>query len=247
MILRKDRLIPYFAASAAGLFMGLYYGIVNTSYIDAKNLSELFITVKNPIDYNCFQDGFTIGIILDLIYIAVGVILTALLVNRNFKSQRYYLAVRYGSFAGFYTSIALYCVKLCVLYELAFDLGDALCLLIKFRGLDLSFNWLSLISIFNSAVILTLFSFTGFFASLVYSEKAGALISVILLLVCGAALFYLPLNLLQFDIVSWFYVKDFISRKDVFQIPVYLYYLISLLIFSAEVFVGYRILKKDTL
>lgn len=247
MIIRKDRRIAYLLTIAVQIFMGAYSGAVNTEYVETNVFEEIFIKVKSPIEFDYFEDGFSIGVILNLLYIIITVIFVSLFVSRDYKARCYYFATRYGSFGKFYISILTYCISLCVISELSYDLGAAFSVLIKFENLDFSISELFLCLLVNSLTIIIIFSYFGVIISLLMSEKTGILISVTLFLMFAVVMFYLPSDLIQYDIVSWYFVKEFIYNRDIFKNSKFIYYLIALLIFLGEYFVSNKLLKKDTL
>lgn len=245
MIIRKDRRLAWILSIVVQMFMGVYSGIINTENMESAVFEEIFIKIKNPID--SFNDGFTISVILNLLYIVIAVIFISLFITKDYKSRCYYYATRYGSFSKFYIGIVRYCIFLSLANELSYDLGVVISILIKFNNLDFSFSKLPVTSLFNSLTIVIIFAFLSVIISLLISEKTGILIGVTLFLAFAIIMFYLPSSLIQYNIVSWYYVNEFTYNKDIFENSKIIYYLLSLIIFSAEYFISNKILKKDIL
>lgn len=247
MTVKQDKAIKHLIIASIQVILGVYSCLINTNYIDTYNLTDVFICAKNGGSFELENCVFSLSFVLNMLNVIISIILVSLFVSKDYKSKCYYFATRYGKFNKYFFRVFISCIALCVFNEMAYDLGIITTALLKFSGISFSLDKLFLISIINSIIIITVFSMLGAFVSLLFSEKMGILVSVTLFVVAVILVVSLPVELKQYDIVAWYYAKDFAMNKDIFTYKRLCYYIAGLMMIIIEYFASRRLLRKDIL
>lgn len=247
MMIHKSNRFIHLLIITIQIILGIYSCSINNVYIQDSSFEQLFVHAKNGSSFEFISDDFTIGIVLNLLNVIVAIIMIILAVNKDYKSKCYYFAVRYASFDKFFFKEFLYAFVLCVLNEFAFDFGILTNILLKYKIYDFSISKTIMLMIFNSLIVIIVLSVTGVFLSFLSTDKMSVLILMTVFVVFFILLFYLPVGLKQFDIISWYYIDQFITNQKVFTYNKFVYYLMNCIILLLEYFASKKLSRKDIL
>lgn len=247
MISRLKSRLKYILVVGIQFFLGIYSCALNTQYLEANRLSDIFISIKCPSEFELVPEDFTVAAVLNIVNVIISALLIPMLVTKNYKSGCYYSAIRYGKYSRFYFGIMMQCAGLALLSELAFDTAAVLSAAIRFRDADMHIDRQMILLMLHSFIVILVFSLLGTILSLLISEKAGIFASVSLIVILAVVIFFLPNPIKQFDIIAWMHIEKFLSNREIFTISKQYYYAFAAAILCTQYYFGLHLLKKNTL
>lgn len=250
MISVKSNKIYILALYAVEFFLGIYIASIRLTNANYSSLSETFIAARET-DYLDLTGGmFDLQVVISVLPLIISIPLICSVFSKNYTVKCYYAATRKKRYVRFYFGEMLSLVKYCFVSELMYSLGLLLYSLWNNESPVIDKDVLVLlgVSILNSSIILYLFVIAGAVLSVLISSKGGLILSVAISLVCTAVLFVLPVHIIQFDIISWFFLSVFKENSMIFTYDAVLYYLVAVFVLIVISCLGGFLLKnKDVL
>ncbi len=249
MITFKNSKLHILIISAVEFLMGVYIAIIRINYADAISFFNIFTEIKEGLGIDITSDMLDINIIISILNIIISVPLISTLFNKKYLTKCFYIALRQKSYLKFYCREMFNIFIVCVISGILYNTGILAVTYSKHSSIfDTADINLFLIAIINSVIITFTATLIGAIVSAILNEKISIIIISIFIAVLSLILFFIPNELKQLDIISWYYTSKFINNKTLFPYPLPVYYLAIAVIDTAILFIGGMILKrKDVL
>lgn len=249
MITFKNSKLHILIISIVEILMGVYIATIRINYTEAVSFFNIFTEIKEGLGIDITSNMLDINIIVSILNIIISVPLISTLFNKKYLTKCFYIALRQKSYLKFYCREMLNLFIVCTLSGALYNLGILAVTFSKYNSIfDTSDINLFLTAVINSVIITFTITLISAIISTILNEKISIIIVSVFTAILALIIFFIPDEWKPLDIISWYYVSEFINNKILFPYPLPIYYLAIAIIDTLILFIGGIILKrKDVL
>lgn len=211
---------------AAEFLMGIYMAVIRMNYSDSFSFVENFLSIKDGADIDISSDFFDFNVVMSVMNIIVSIPMLAPVFHKKYLTKCSYIATRQGSYIKFYFNEITNIFVLCVLCEFLYCTGISIIAYIKSEHglIDIREIKLLLIAVINSIIILFTVVLIGSLLSVMINDKVSIIIMITVVTVFSVIIFFISVELRQYNIITWYFTDYFVNNKNLFPYPIPVYY-----------------------
>ncbi|MCH5316585.1 MAG: hypothetical protein J1E05_01295 [Eubacterium sp.] len=241
---RKYILIILFLQFVIGIYIGMIR--LDPDLLESHAFDVLFFYAREGIYIDLTSREFDVQVLIGVLDVVISIPLLSCIMNRNYLSKCYYAATRLGNYKKLYLGETFKNLFICFVSGVIYSLGIAVMAFTSSDKTLYSVNTLSLMtqSVLAYTLILFMFVQIASIISVLFNEKIGMIVVTAFFIGFTALIFLLPLNMKQWDMVSWYFVTVYTEQKEAFYYSPIVYYTFAMVFDCLICFVGYKALKK---
>lgn len=231
------------------LFTGIYISSVRLVNTGTLNLHNAFLIAKET-DHVDLTSYFDMQIFVSLLNMIIITPLISNIFTRRYNAKIYFAATRMKTYSRFYFRETWNLFKQTVIGNFLFFSGIVVYCVYKIKDFTVDKELIRyfVLSVIHATFILFIFVLVETVISVLLNDKLAMLFTVTLLSLSVLMLFVLPVEMRQYNIISWYFLSEFLFNGDLFTHSFAFYYVCFMVfVIMAQLFLLPLLKKRDTL